>query len=214
MGVTNRIILGTANFSKEYNGTKVKDVDSIIAYAKAVGIWALDTAVAYDTHHIEYDKKIIKLHKDDIIFGEKPYCIMSHDNDGYERAIGFSNKEECLLGASIYDIDELNALTEYAYKPAMIEFPYSVLDQRAEAFIPVLMANGIATVARSIFLKKKIFTRTDPFKALSFVLMNPMIRRVVIGTESLQMLQDTLEPFLELERMATEDLDIIDTRRF
>jgi hypothetical protein len=44
--------------------------------------------------------------------------------------------------------------------------------------------------------------------------MNPMIRRVVIGTESLQMLQDTLEPFLELERMATEDLDIIDTRRF
>ena len=44
--ITDRIILGTANFVQEYNGVKVKDVDSILDYAKSVGIWAIETAVA------------------------------------------------------------------------------------------------------------------------------------------------------------------------
>ena len=107
----NRIILGTANFAKEYNGTKVKDVDAILEYAKDIGIWAIDTSMAYETHGLEYPQKIVKVRKNDVYLRkDKPICFMCHGVDSYLTALQLSRQYDVPFGASVYDSDDLKKL--------------------------------------------------------------------------------------------------------
>ena len=209
----NRIILGTANFSKEYNGIRVGQVDRILDYCKQVGVWAIDTATAYDTHHLEYSKKIVKVQKDDVLFGEAPYIIMAHGLDAYERAISLAREKESHLGASIYP-DEIEGIQGYAVRPAVFQLPYSVFDRRMEPYFKSIKQAGCQIQARSVFLRGKVLEKTSPIQALMFVLMNQYVDKAVIGTDSLGMLQDTLEPLRELRDMKIEDENIIDPRRW
>jgi aryl-alcohol dehydrogenase-like predicted oxidoreductase len=201
-----RIILGTANFSKKYNGVKVKGVDAILEYAEKVGIWAIDTATAYGTHHLEYPRKIVKVQADDVLFGDTPLMIMAHGVDAFERALSLCKEKDCYLGASIYP-DDFDAIQEYKVKPAVVQLPYSVMDRRIEPYLYSMNHNGVQVHARSVFGRGKVLEKTDPFKALMFVMANRFIDKIVIGTESLQMLQDTIEPLKELEAL-DEKLDL------
>jgi aryl-alcohol dehydrogenase-like predicted oxidoreductase len=215
--LTERIILGTANFAKPYNGTQVKDVDAILEYAKEVGIWAIETATDYETHHLEYPRKIVKVQKDDFIGDDESVeCIMAHQPDAYERTMSLikNQKHPVRSGVSIYDVKDIEYLNGYSVKPDTIELPYSVLDRRADKYIDYLAMNGVIIIARSVFLRGKVLEYIDTFHALSFVLMRPYIFKAVIGTESLQMLQDTLEPLIELDKLGIEDEEIIDCRRW
>ena len=209
----NRIILGTANFSKEYGGSQVKNVEQVLEYAEEVGVWAIDTATEYGTHHLEYPKKIVKVQKDDVLFGEAPLLIMAHGVDAYERAISLAKEKDCFVGASLYP-DDFDAIQEYQVRPSAMQLPYSVFDRRVEEFLPSLKMAGIQIHARSVFLRGKVLEKTTPFEALMFVLSNQYIDKVVIGTESLQMLQDTLEPLVRLESLKSEDIEVIDPRRW
>ena len=208
-----RVILGTANFKKPYNGVKVKQVDEVLDYCKSIGVWAIDTATAYETHHLEYPKKIVKVGADDVLFGDSPLCIMAHGVGAYERAISLAKEKKCPLGASVYP-DEFDALQEYTARPMAIQLPYSVFDRRVEGYLPSIKSAGIQVQARSVFLRGKVLEKTTPFEALMFVLSNQYIDKVIVGTESLGMLQDTLEPLIELENMNTDEVDIIDPRRW
>ena len=209
----NRLILGTANFVHEYNGSKVDDVDAILDYAKEVGVWAIDTATEYDTHHLEYPRKIVKVQKHDVLLGEAPLCIMAHGLDAYERAISLAKEKDCALGASLYP-DDFDGIQEYAVRPQAMQLPYSVFDRRIEEYLPSIKQANIQVHARSIFLCGRVFAKTDAMSALMFVLSNQFIDKVVIGTESLQMLQDTLEPLRELRDMKIDDEEIIDPRKW
>jgi len=207
-----RLILGTANFAKPYNGVQAANVDGILDYAQKKGVWAIDTATAYGTHHLDYPKKIVKIQKDDVLFGAPPLVIMAHNVEAFERAIALCNEKGSHLGASLYP-DDVEAIQEYAYRPRVIQLPYSVMDRRMETYLPSIKAAGIQVHARSILCGGTVLEKTDPFKALMFVLANQYIDKVVIGTDSLQMLQDTLEPLIELDSLKTEDEAIIDLRR-
>jgi aryl-alcohol dehydrogenase-like predicted oxidoreductase len=213
-----RIILGTANFSKEYDGHKVSDIDSILTYCKEIGVYALDTAMDYNTAHLDYPRKIVKLQRGDVFLKSptenKPLCFMAHNSEAYSHAIEQCQKWHVPLGLSIYDQDCLNAISDKEIAPHVIQLPYSIFDRRMEKIFPFLKANGVEIHARSVFLRGKVLEKFDPFKALSFVLMNPMIDRVVIGTQSLQMLQDTLEPFREIQNAEVTDIEILDPRRW
>jgi aryl-alcohol dehydrogenase-like predicted oxidoreductase len=213
-----RIILGTANFAKEYNGVKVKDVDAILEYAKEIGIYALDTAVAYETHHLDYPRKIVKLQDGDVFMKSpqenKPLCLMAHNTKAYKHTIRESERLKLPLGLSIYDAQCLNDIADTEVAPHVIQVPYSVFDRRAEQLIRFLAETGVEVHARSIFLRGKVLENTTPFRALAFVLFNPCVHKVVVGTESLQMLQDTLEPLRDLQDGYIEDEEILDPRRW
>ena len=208
-----RIILGTANFKKLYNGVKVKQVDEILDYCKSIGVWAIDTATAYETHHLEYPKRIVKVGADDVLFGDSPLCVMAHGVGAYERAISLAKEKKCPLGASVYP-DEFDQLQGYAVRPVAIQLPYSVFDRRVEGYLPSIKQAGIQVQARSVFLRGKVLEKTTPFEALMFVLSNQYIDKVVVGTESLQMLQDTLEPLRELRDMKIDEEEVIDPRKW
>lgn len=215
MSIFDRIILGTANFSKEYNGTTVKDVDAILAYCKKIGVYAIDTAVAYGTHRLEYPK-YIKIRKDDFVFDvDSNDVLLAHGPDAYERVISISNEKNCLYGASVYDDEDIKKIGEYtAYAPYVIQLPYSLYDRRNEKWLPFFNTNRIQVIARSVFLRGKILERFTSFEALSFVLMNPLIHKVIIGTDSLQMLQDTLGPFVRMDNAEIEEETVIDPRKW
>ncbi len=213
-----RIILGTANFIHEYNKVKVKDVDKILDYAKELDLYALDTAVAYGTHHMDYPRKIVKLKNGDVYLKSptenKPLCLMAHDPDAYEHTVREAKNHKVSFGYSVYDFDDLNASGSHSTAPQVIQLPYSIYDRRMEKIFPFLKQNGIEIHARSVFLRGRILEKFSPFEALTFVLMNPMIDRAVIGTESLQMLQDTLEPFREMDEAEETDPYLLDPRKW
>lgn len=207
-----RIILGTANFEKVYRGTKVKDVGAILEYCRTVGVWGIDTATAYGTHHLDYPNKIVKVQKDDVLL-ERPLCIMAHGLEAYGRAISLAREKDCALGISLYP-DDFDGLQEYHIRPQAIQLPYSVFDRRVEEYLPSIHSAGIQVHARSVFLGGRVFDKVDATSALMFVLANQRIDKVVVGTESLQMLQDTLEPLRELSSMKIEDENFIDMRKW
>jgi aryl-alcohol dehydrogenase-like predicted oxidoreductase len=209
--MTNRIILGTANFKKSYNGSIASETSKILEYAEKVGVWAIDTATEYGTHNLHFPKRIVKVDADDVLFGDPPDVIMAHGINGYERAISLSNEKQCFLGASIY-IDDIELLNGYAVRPDCIQIPYSLMDRRFEDYLKSIKGAGIQVQARSVFLRGKILKKVAPFDALMFVLANQYVDKVVIGTESLQMLQDTLEPLIDMDAMKSTKKKEIDPR--
>ncbi len=200
-----RFVLGTANFCREYNGHRVKDVGKILDYCKEVGIEWLDVATGYRTQNIGVDEwdetrnwqRILKLRQGEV----SRYCssdiVLAHDP---------SNPPSCKCdGESYYDLVDWKA-------PAFAEVPYSIADRRWENIIN----NSKLTrfIARSVFLKGELLKDFTPYECISFVLMNPNIYKVVIGTDSLEQLKRTLEPFEKLRDARCDDLDVIDTRRW
>jgi len=195
--VLDRIAIGTANFAQEYNGAKAVDVEGILMYAKEVGVPYLDTAESYGwdyTPHTKDFKVITKVYPK-----QKPrdgaWGVLSHD--------GILTPD--VDGISIYGPEEWDD------NAGIIQVPYSLWDKRFEDRIASAEA---VIMARSIFLRGKLLDDWPPIACLMFVLMNPNVDIVVIGTDSPQQLQHTLSPLVAMKDAGVDDLDIIDPRRW
>lgn len=123
------------------------------------------------------------------------------------------------IGISLYHAAEAKELLEREANVDILQFPYSVFDQRFEQLLPELRSRGIETHIRSVYLQGLYFMQPDqlppylqeaapklerlqqlasdyqlPIGAvcLAFALANPYISSVVIGVESLSTLQENI----------------------
>jgi len=218
MNLFSRLAIGTANWSKEYNGVRVSDDDQkrILDYAMSCEIDMIDTATAYGvdwTKWNSYFKKIIKVREGDdvkIVVDTDPYVIMAHKEDELDWLLVVLN--ECSnweheTGVSIYepsfdaDVDSM-----------ILEVPYSLYDRRFENRFVEWREQGATIIVRSIFLRGKILEKTAPRECLKFVLCNPYVDHVIIGAGSFEQFKDNVHFLHEWNRMEKHDEKLLDPR--
>lgn len=133
-----------------------------------------------------------------------------------ERGLGKVQK----IGYSIYNIDQLQKLLNKGLIPDIIQLPYNLLDRRFDVFFDNLKKNGVEIHIRSAFLQGLYFmdlnslgSKFEPIKndlakiksicnenkisieslALNFVIMNPLIDKLLIGVDTLYQLQSNID---------------------
>ncbi len=202
-----RLVIGTANWGRDYNGHNVseKEQNLIMEYMKEIGIGWLDVATAYGTESIGEDfKRIVKI--SDI---DKFVTI----RDIYETK---RNKNNRLMAHSL---DALSKIEKYFKLNAvsldvgdtvpdvgMIEYPYSIMtgDIPFDGFFRI--------IARSIFCKGKALKYFSPRECIDFVLMNPRIDKVILGVDSVDQLKENVVHLVKMEKF--EHNEEVDTRKF
>lgn len=123
------------------------------------------------------------------------------------------------IGFSLYFPEDIDYLFEKKIKFDLVQFPYSVFDQRFERHMQQLKELGVEIHTRSVFLQGLVFKRPSAldkeFKnienklvrlnqiasdlnldiaavCLNFALANPSIDKVVIGVDSLENLKENI----------------------
>jgi hypothetical protein len=209
------MILGTANFAKEYNGHRVpsEDVDKILDYCKQVGIAKLDVATAYGTETMGLHDfgRIVKFHTtrlESCVSGRD--IVLAHDMQTWRQC-----------GRAQFDGASLSARNEYEPRMDTVEIPFNIRDSVRWKGFDCQNWNGISShwqpprvIARSVFLKGTLLGKFSTQECILFVLSQQWIDYCVIGTDSLEQFKRTLEPFERFAAAATDDPNIIDTRRF
>ncbi|MDP2928870.1 MAG: aldo/keto reductase [Candidatus Omnitrophota bacterium] len=126
----------------------------------------------------------------------------------------------CIIGFSLYKIEELKYLLNNNIRFDIIQVPYNIFDQRFEECLPVLKKMKTGIYSRSVFLQGLFFLETDridrdfrsakealgklhdisahyeiPLNALClcFVLSDLSIDKVVIGVDSMKHLKENLD---------------------
>lgn len=207
----NRLVVGTANWGRDYNGHCVdeKEQGLIMEYMKEVGIEWLDVATAYGTERIgngEF-KRIVKVQEDDAIVnvGKHDY-IIAHNTSSFvaiKRFMGDSHR----VGISSYldyaDIELINKSNDVG----ILEVPYSIMDGRLNQVI-----FGGRIIARSIFCKGKALKYFSPRECIDFVLMNPRINKVILGVDSVDQLKENIAHLVKMETFTHNEET--DTRKF
>jgi aryl-alcohol dehydrogenase-like predicted oxidoreductase len=121
------------------------------------------------------------------------------------------------LGFSLYYPAELETILNRGLECDIVQFPYSVLDQRFAPFLPLLKAKGVEVHVRSIFLQGLLFKQPAELAGIfspirdkliglrslaersglslaallvDFALANEDIDRVVIGVDGIDNLQE------------------------
>lgn len=223
MSVFSKLILGTANFGRDYNNSRIDDPQPLLDYCIEVGIDKLDVATGYGTEflgieqgfkrYVKVPSTVTKQQLEKIIKTE-PACIMIHG--GEDVASGLLaidlrlNGWRGLTGLSIYESSEW-----WTTKPwGLLQIPYSLLNQDHSCDLPFYKKFGEIVQARSIFLRGKCLEIATPFECLAFVLANPYIDQVVVGVDNLEQLKQICEPWRRLENSAINDPNIIDPRRW
>ena len=192
-----RIVMGTANWAKEYNGHKVseKEQQLIMEYMKEIGIEWLDVATAYGTEDIGKDdfRRIIKTDS------RKEHWQVSDDIH-----LGHHCWQES--GISIDSVAEISLADGL---PMWIEFPYSIVNRNKA----IMMLSGLrGFIARSIFCKGKALKYFSPQACIDFVLMNPRIDKVIIGVDSADQLRQNVAHLVKMEKFTHNEE--VDTRKF
>jgi aryl-alcohol dehydrogenase-like predicted oxidoreductase len=198
-----KIILGTANFGKEYGHNKVKaeNIPEILQLAKDVGITTIETAYDYGCLDVlsEHGRGFSYVYKCDTYHqwaeGESSLdrvTVKMKHHPPYENAevifgFGYSN-----IGASIYNTLNVPKANYY-------EIPYNVVDQRFNEFIRGRREKGGSPIiVRSVFMQGLAFSMPSfhgiPFYHLcwNFVRNNPNIDAIVVGVDSAAQLEDIL----------------------
>lgn len=191
-----RICIGTANFSKEYNGHKVsgKEQNLIMEYMKEVGIEWLDVATAYGTEMIGENafRRILKCNT------QWPYIdntiVLAHDI--------YSYKPDFHSGASINDFIDYGTAQSFH----ICELPYSIMNH------DIGLCHGTSHIARSIFCKGKALKYFSPRECIDFVLMNPRINKVILGVDSVDQLRENVAHLVKMETFKHNEE--VDTRKF
>ena len=194
----NRLVVGTANWAKEYNGHKVseKEQSLIMDYMKEVGIEWIDVATAYGTESIGF-KQFKRIIKSDVMPPNwmSSDISMAHSPERYNR--GFHE------GVSAYKDEEIPLSAK------CLSLPYSVLDS-VLPYYPIGPHPSI--IARSIFCKGKALKYFSPRECIDFVLMNPRIDKVIIGVDSVDQLKDNIAHLVKMEKFTHNEE--VDTRKF
>ena len=150
------------------------------------------------------------------------------------------------IGFSLYRPEELDLLFERQIQFDIVQFPYSIFDRRFERYLKILNEKNVEIHVRSVFLQGSVFLPIEQlppsfeynkahFKrlqeivsreslsigscCLNFVLLNPLINKVVIGVDSLKQLQanvqavDSIEEVRrinsELSQLTIEDKNVL-----
>jgi aryl-alcohol dehydrogenase-like predicted oxidoreductase len=120
------------------------------------------------------------------------------------------------IGFSLYTPEQLLQLLDLNIIPDIVQLPYSLLDRKFEEYLPILRSKGVEIHSRSVFLQGLYFI--NPFNlsnkliglkneliqlnkicndfhidmnslALSFVLSNENIDKIVIGIDNINQLK-------------------------
>lgn len=143
------------------------------------------------------------------------------------------------IGFSIYSPDELDALWG-AFKPDLVQAPYNILDRRllTSGWLDRMNQQGVELYVRSVFLQGLLLMDTDkrPSKfdrwsplweqwgqwlekhsmtplqgALSFVLAEQKISRVVVGVDSLDQFKEIVAASKFQLNQFSDELSVSDT---
>jgi hypothetical protein len=186
-----KIILGTANFGKEYgwNHVKAKEVNKILDTALDLGIKTIETAYDYHCIHIleprylDFDfiwKCDTEKQRDVGMKAFKAAEVMKHHPPYYA---GWTSASLYLPFGFITDQVE------------WLEVPYNMVDQR---FAAMIANDDKVFIARSVFIQGLAFKMPDfhgiPFYHLAwnFVRNNPNIDAIVVGVDSAAQLEDIM----------------------
>lgn len=216
-----RIVLGTANWGKAYNGTQIKEeeIRNILDYCTCCGITMLDTAEEYGSEEIigrlanssfdvitkgdgGIESSLTSLQREQI-YG---YLWRTPLVFGKSNLIGQADK----TGLSLYEPPDTG--TRWGMKPGIIQVPYSLMDRRNESLIEYWHKTGVEVYVRSIFLRGKCLKFATPQECLQFVLTNPCVDKVVIGVDSLDQLKENIEFVHKWDSYVCNDETIIDPR--
>lgn len=131
-------------------------------------------------------------------------------------------------GFSIYYPSELDTILEKGFPFQLIQFPYSVFDQRFRDYIPRLHSQGVEIHVRSVFLQGLVFMNPGemhprfkkiknkllalreisgkngiplPALCLNFAAANPGISRVVMGVDNPDNLRENISDLSYLGRV-------------
>ena len=132
------------------------------------------------------------------------------------------------IGFSIYRPQEIEVILDKNIDVDIIQVPYSIFDRRFEDYFDILKERGIEIYTRSAFLQGLAFLNLDELEndleearghlealeqiaaengisknaiCLNFVLLNPLIDRVVIGVDSLNHIKENIENIIFLEKV-------------
>ncbi len=199
-----RLVIGTANFGRDYNGHYVdgKEQNLIMEYMKEVGIEWLDVATAYGTDKIGRDNffRIVKTNSDYNPYHPKDKYI-SHSEEKYNRKWhdGFSTDiPEACFNSPLFSSSFCGSL--------FVEFPYSIMNRHFK------FTKKCKFIARSIFCKGKALKYFSPRECIDFVLMNPRIDKVILGVDSVDQLRENIAHLVKMEKF--EHNEEVDTRKF
>lgn len=112
----------------------------------------------------------------------KIFGYLFHDFSGFKKnekslEILYQLKEEGLIeniGFSIYHKSELEYLFETNIDFEIIEFPYSIFDQRFSDYFELLKSKGVKIFVRSVYLQGLVFKHTEELIG-NFQLLRPKI---------------------------------------
>lgn len=131
------------------------------------------------------------------------------------------------IGFSLYSTDELEMLFDKKINFDLVQFPYSIFDQRFESYFKILKEKNIEIHTRSVFLQGLFFMNPEnlnegllpakekiemlnelsvrsglPVSALclSFALKNSFVDKVVIGIDGKNHLMELLESERDIEK--------------
>lgn len=219
--IFDRLAIGTANWGKEYNGTKVPEDDQkqILDYCQCSGIDMIDTATAYEwdwTKASSYFLKTVKIQRGEILPTRDDHVrIMGHTLEAY-LAIGDKAGKRLFgsaAGVSIYSVRDAEKLMRFCL-PACIQVPYSIFDRRFENYFGSWKANDIKIHVRSVFLRGKLLKKFKPWECIAFCLMNPYIDRVILGADSFEQFKQNLQPLHRMNSAEIHDENILDPRKW
>jgi aryl-alcohol dehydrogenase-like predicted oxidoreductase len=179
-----KLVIGTANFGKKYNGYKVPDdeVEKIWDYCREIGITMADTANAYEYEPPEDFEIITKVTIKQPTLKRHCYAVLAHDigdlcNPKWIKYLqglkekGFAKK----IGVSLYPDVVLNNICVLYPEIDILQVPYkpfkSQLDVDAEIHV------------------RKVFADDCYVKALK----DKNVDKVVIGIDNLEQLKENVE---------------------
>jgi len=216
-----RIVIGTANWGKEYNGSRLEksEIKDILDYCTCNGITMLDTADEYESEEI-----IGELANSSFDIVTKGCGAIERQLNRLQRnaAYGYLYRtpelfsrshiipEATATGLSLYDVPSPG--TGWGCKPQILQVPYSLMDRRFERSIRQWQCDGIEIHVRSVFLGGKAIDAANAHECLKFVLANRFIDKIVIGVDSLEQLRDNLAFIHGWNACQCDDETIIDPR--
>jgi len=132
------------------------------------------------------------------------------------------------IGFSLYDTQDLEFVLKEDIRFDLVQVPYSIFDQRFEVYFGLLARKNIEIHVRSIFLQGLVFKTPktlpgyfNPIKdklsmlgtissesgisvvslCLSFVLLNQLVDKVIVGVDSLRSFQEIVDSKKDIEEV-------------
>ena len=218
-----RIVIGTANWGKNYNGSRLfkSEIKDILDYCACNGISMIDTAEDYESEQIIGELITSNF---DIVTKGRGNIGDSLKRLNRDTIYGYLWREPLLFGPdsrmlhadktgmSIYEAPGEGH--KWGMRPGIIQVPYSIMDRRLENLIKYWSMTGVEVHVRSIYLRGKCLEVANPQECLAFVLSNRFVDKVVIGVDSLQQLKDNVEFIHKWNSYRCDNEEILDPRKW